>query len=179
MKTRNMKLMMALAITATMTMGSNSLGEGLGNPFGDATDAVPMTDAMIDAARSFEKIDVNRDGLIDEDEYAAQRVVYAQLARFNRQIPIDGQSMIRIPVPDDIPNAMGASERAALDAVARRDFHLRAMAKEGLDQAAWQDARLETFAMADDNGDGELRDKELTAYAKLMSGDLTPSIPAT
>ncbi|WP_189576328.1 hypothetical protein [Parvularcula lutaonensis] len=174
-----MKLITALAVTATMTMGSASLGEGVVNPFGGAVDAVPMTDAMLDAARAFEKVDVNRDGIIDEDEYAARRVVYAQLARFNRQIPIDGQSLIRIPVPEDIPNSMGAAERAALDAVARRDYHLRVMAKDGLDQSAWQDARLETFSLADGNGDGELRDGELTVYAKFLSGELAPGVPAT
>jgi hypothetical protein len=166
-----------LAVTATLTAGSASLGEAFENPFGAPIEVLPETEVMVDAARAFDKIDMNRDGLIDEDEYAAQRVVYAQLARFNRQIAIDGTVTVRVPVPDEIGESLTSPEKVALDAVARRDYRLR-VTGGGFDRAAWEEARLETFFLNDANGDGELRGKELHAYASYFAGQTLGRVAA-
>jgi hypothetical protein len=171
MKSRNLKLMTVLAATATLTAGSASLGEDA--PFGLSGDAVPLTEAMVDAARGFDKIDVNNDGLIDEDEFAGQKLVYAQLARFSRSLTIDGQTPIRVDVPATVPDSIGVSERAALDAVARRDFRVRNLTGPGLTEADWQQARLEPFRRADKDGDGILRGRELAGYAALIAGQIS------
>lgn len=173
MKKREKRQIKVLAAAVALTAGSTSLSEAFENPFGAPVERLPMTEAMIDAARAFAKVDVNKDGIVDIDEFAAQRVVYAQLARFNRHVPVDGRVTVRLPIPENVPESLTGPERAALDAVARRDFQLRAAGAEGLDEARWQDARLETFSLADDNGDGELRGQELAHYARYMAGALS------
>ncbi|MEM9838028.1 MAG: hypothetical protein AAF830_02630 [Pseudomonadota bacterium] len=140
---------------------------------------LPLTEAMIDAARSFARVDSNRDGVIDADEYASQRVVSAQLARFRRAVEIDGQTLISLPLPEDVANRMGDSEKTALGAVARRDFHVRAFGKEGLDAALWQETQLETFYTADLDGDGVLREAELVRYLRAAAGELNAALPAS
>lgn len=179
MNTRNVKLLKMFAATVAITAGSASVGSNSEAVFGAVAGEVPMTEAMIDAARAFTKVDVNRDGLVDIDEYASQYVVYAQLARFNRQIPVDGHHTSAIPVPDDIPPTMTASERAGLDAIARRDFHMKVGSNPGLDAAAWQDAKLERFYIADADADGSLAGDELVAYARDVAGVMTSSFPGS
>ncbi|NNU16876.1 hypothetical protein HK107_11160 [Parvularcula sp. ZS-1/3] len=177
MNKRNLRLLQTLAVATTLTAGSASLGENANNPFGVATEELPMTHVLVDAARAFEKVDVDKDGLITEDEYAGQRVVYAQLARFNGVIPVDGQTTVRIPVPESLKMPLTVSERAAIDAVARRDYHLHAAGKPGLDQSAWQNARLELFMLADANADDALSGDELGTYARYMAGELSAGLP--
>jgi hypothetical protein len=172
MKSRNVRMLKILAVTATLTAGSASLGEAFENPFGAPIEVLPETEVMVDAARAFDKIDMNRDGVIDEDEYAAQRVVYAQLARFNRQIAIDGTVTVRVPVPDDIGEQLTSPEKVALDAVARRDYRMRMGDQPGFDRASWEENRLEVFYLSDQNGDGELRGKELHEYAAHYAGQM-------
>ena len=131
-----------------------------------------MTEVMIDAARSFEKVDRNADGLIDVEEFTSQRVVRAQLARFTRSIPVEGVTTVRVALPTSISNRLTESERAALETVTRNDFALRTSGGEGLTQAQWQDARLETFALADMDGSGTLEGEELVSFVQALAGSI-------
>ncbi|MEM8647907.1 MAG: hypothetical protein AAGF86_16390, partial [Pseudomonadota bacterium] len=113
------------------------------------------------------------DGIIDEDEFASQRVVYASLARFNGFVTVDGVAPKRVSLGSEKRQPLGEGERASLDAAARRDFQLRLRSDtQGLDQAAWQDLRLEAFALADIDGDGALSGAELDGYAQAIAGSL-------
>jgi hypothetical protein len=166
----------ALAATAAITMGTAVSSNPLSEAFGAEAGALPLGEVLVDAARAFSKVDMNQDGLVDEDEFAAQRVVYAQLARFNRVVPIDGHDVVSIAVPEDVPQSMSTPERAALDAVARRDYHMRVLAEPGLTEQAFSEWRLETFRSADRDRDGVLHEKELDTYARLVAGELSAGI---
>lgn len=175
---RNPILLAVLAI-ASLAPTAHALADGQGDPFGEPARELPLTEAMIDAARTFEKVDVDRNGLVDQDEYAAQRVVRAQLARFNGRVAIDGRGVTHVAVPESVAGPLSPGEQAALDAVTRREFHLRNPDGGGLDRAAWQEARLEPFTLADEDGDGVLKGSELAVYARLVAGDLSASLPGT
>ncbi|MEE4211165.1 MAG: hypothetical protein V2I43_18095 [Parvularcula sp.] len=174
--TRIKKPAAALAVTAVVTMGTAVSSNTLSEAFGAEAGALPLGEALVDAARAFSKVDMNQDGLVDEDEFAAQRVVYAQLARFNRVVPVDGHDVVSIAVPEAVPQSMSHPERAALDAIARRDYHMRVLAEPGLTQQTWSEWRLETFRSADRNRDGILAGRELDTYAMLVAGELSAGV---
>lgn len=174
--TKRPSLLIALFAAGLVSVGSAAAENG---PFGSEVLSLDMTDVMIDAARSFEKIDGNRDGVIDEDEYAARRIVFAQLSRFKGHVVVDGQHTVHVALPEHLQGQMTASERSALETVARRDHQLRAMGAAGLDQSAWQDSALEAFALADLDGDGALVADELAAFAGYRAGSLTAGLPAS
>lgn len=166
------------AVSAGLLMASAYAGDADVSDVKVAAD-LPLTEAMIDAARSFARVDANRDGLIDADEYASQKVVAAQLARFRRAVEIDGQTLLSLPLPDDVADRLGDSEKTAISAVARRDFHVRAFGKDGLDPALWQETRLESFYDADLDGDGVLREAELARYLRAAAGELNAALPSS
>lgn len=178
----NKRIKIALSAVTAFALGglSFALAGDHDHPMGATVAAdLPMTEAMIDAARSFEKVDMNRDGKVDADEFTSRRVVIAQLARFSRSVAIDGQESVTLVVPDDVPVKLGASERAALEAIARRDFQVRAFGADGLNPSQWQESRLEAFFDADKDGDGVLRDDELAGYLKAVAGELSATFPST
>lgn len=177
MNTRFAIALNALLTLAVVTAPSPALAEDLPPTERTTGTVLPVTEAMIDAARSFRRVDINRDGIVDADEYASQRVVTAQLARFSRSVSIEGQHVMTMALPEDVPGRLGDSEKAALDTVARRDFKVRAFGSKGLDAAGWQDARLELFSNADANGDDVLEGAELENYLRALAGQLTASLP--
>jgi len=177
---KRIKIALSALTAAAVSVAAPALAEDRFEAGDAATiDQLPVTEAMIDAARSFTKVDMNKDGKIDADEYTSRRVVVAQLARFSRSVAIDGQEDLTLVLPEDVPVKLGQSERAALEAISRRDFKVRAFGAEGLDAAQWQESRLELFFEADRDGDGVLRDDELATYLKAMAGELTATFPST
>ncbi|MEM1379431.1 MAG: hypothetical protein AAGH41_02280 [Pseudomonadota bacterium] len=164
---------------AAIASVSGAVAGDLPSPSETAAPNLPLTEAMIDAARSFGKFDVNRDGMIDADEYASQRVVVAHLSRFRRSISIDGQTALDFDLPEDVPMRLGASEKAAIEAVARRDFQVRAFGSAGLETSAWQESQLERFYLADEDGDGVLQGPELVTYVRGVAGQLQAGLPVS
>lgn len=142
-------------------------------------ESLALTDVMLDAARSFAIVDGDRNGAIDEDEYAARRVVFAQLARFRGHLVFDGQETVEVALPETLRRPMTEPERVALDGLARREFQMRAMGSASLSPSSWQDSLLEPFAEADADGDGCLTGDELAAFAAYRAGALTSLLPAS
>ena len=176
----NKRIKIALSAVTALALAGASQALAGDHDKADAFAAdLPMTEAMIDAARSFAKVDMNRDGKIAAEEYTSRRVVVAHLARFSRSVAIDGQELVTLVLPDDVPVKLGQSERAALEAIARRDFQVRAFGADGLNASQWQESRLEAFFNADRDGDGVLRDGELASYLKAVAGELSASFPST
>ena len=133
---------------------------------GTITDALAIDDVWVDAERVFAKVDVDRNGEIDVNEYAAQALVFAGMARFDGSVMIDGRETLRIGLGAIDEAGLGAAERSAIDAVARADYY-EAVAQAGrITSRAWVELRLEAFAAADRNEDGQLTGGELTRYAE-------------
>jgi hypothetical protein len=137
--------------------------------FGEEAQLLKLDDVWVDAERTFAKIDVDDDGVIGVDEYAAQAVVYARLARFNGLVVIDGREAVHIPLPSEAGGPLTVSERAAIGAVARRDFYRIAGPSGALTSDDWVALRLERFGAADRNEDGRLRGRELGAFASAVA----------
>lgn len=133
--------------------------------FGSAAETLRIDDVWVDAERVFEKVDVDRNGEISVDEYAAQAVVFAGLARFNGLIAIDGRETVHILVPDDVRGELGLAERTAIDAVARGEYYELTEARGALTPRAWVALSVERFAEADRNEDGQLQGRELSDFA--------------
>ena len=133
-------------------------------PYGDLAESLALDDVWVDAERVFAKVDVDRSGEIDVDEYAAQAVVYAGLVRFNGVVAIDGRELIHVGLPTEASATMGTAERAAIDAVARDDYY-RIAAEGAITPTRWIAMRMAAFDAADRNGDGQLTGRELQRYA--------------
>ena len=133
--------------------------------FGNLAEQLVLDDVWVDAERVFGKVDVDRDGLIDVDEYAAQAVVYAGLVRFNGVAVVDGRELIHVGLPTGTEPALPPAERAAIDAVARADFYALADADGAITPRRWVELRLEAFEDADRNDDGQLTGRELERFA--------------
>ena len=163
-----------LTVAAAGTLGAATLAEPaperrIADAFGSPAEALFVDDVWVDAERVFEKVDVNRDGLIDVDEYAAQAVVYAGLARFNGLVAVDGRQTVHVGLPRDERSELGIAERTAIDAVARGDYYALTAERGPLTPRNWVTMQIERFADADRNEDGQLTGRELTRYAMQVA----------
>jgi hypothetical protein len=131
--------------------------------------ALRVDDVWLDAERTFAKVDVDMSGLVEIDEYAAQAVVYATLARFEGAVPVDGVEAMRVDLPGPRGEGIGAAEQAAIDAIARGDFYAVAPDGQGLSLGDWVALRLQTFGEADHDEDGVLTGRELRSYASAIA----------
>ena len=163
-----------LTVAAAGTFGAVTLAEPLAertvpDAFGQPAEALYVDDVWVDAERVFEKVDVNRDGLIDVDEYAAQAVVYAGLARLNGLVAVDGRETVHVGLPYDTRGELGIAERTAIDAVARNDYYALTTERGAMTPRNWITLQIERFAEADRNEDGQLTGQELTRFAMKVA----------
>ena len=163
-----------LTVAGAGTFGAVTLAEpttdrSIADAFGSPAEALYVDDVWVDAERVFDKVDVNRDGVIDVDEYAAQAVVYAGLARLNGLIAVDGRQTVHVGLPHGDRNDLGTAERTAIDAVARNDFYALTAERGPITPRNWVTLQIERFADADRNEDGQLTGRELTAYAMQVA----------
>ena len=163
-----------MTVVAAGTVGAVTLAEPVGSlqvpdAFGTPAEALFVDDVWVDAERVFEKVDVNRDGVIDVDEYAAQAVVYAGLARLNGLVAVDGRDTVHVGLPHDGREELGLAERTAIDAVARNDYYAVTAERGAMTPRTWVTLQIERFAEADRNEDGQLTGRELTRYAMQVA----------
>jgi hypothetical protein len=157
-------------IAATGVFASAATVAGVeSDVFGTPAATVSKQDFLIDASRSFAKVDVDNSGTIDLEEFAAQAVVYAELARLNRLVTVDGAHEMRIDVPDNVRDTLGYAERTAIDAVARRSFYLHSPDGAPLTPTQWTVARTELFSAANRNNDDTLTGRELKTLARIIA----------
>ena len=163
-----------LTVAAAGTIGAATLAgpaaeRAVPTAFGAPAAALYVDDVWVDAERVFDKVDVNRDGVIDVDEYAAQAVVYAGLARFNGLVAVDGRKTVHVGLPQATEAELALGERTAIDAVARNDYYAITAERGPLTPRNWVTLRIEGFAEADRNEDGQLTGPELTRYAMRVA----------
>ncbi|WP_306250179.1 hypothetical protein [Parvularcula sp. IMCC14364] len=141
----------------------------MSDAFGPATTTLTVEDTRLDADQLFTKVDTDRDGVISVDEYAAQTVVRANLARFNQAVVIDGEQTFHVKVAQEATTALSPSQQTAIDAVARTEFYRISGEDIVLDKNEWIQSRLSQFAAADRDNDGLLRNSELDLYAMRIA----------
>jgi hypothetical protein len=154
----------ALAAVAIAAPAASAFNDA----FGARSDRVTLDAVAEDARRAFARVDIDRSGAVDIEEFAAQAVIYAELARLNRLVAFDGDTTQHIPLGRDVPHTLNYGERIAIDAVARRQFHQQAE-NGALDETRFVTARLAMFERADRNRDDALSGRELGHYAELVA----------
>ncbi|ADM10081.1 hypothetical protein PB2503_10149 [Parvularcula bermudensis HTCC2503] len=170
------KYFTALGIAVVTFSSAATLANVDGDAFGEETHSVSRQMMEMDAIQSFGRIDIDRNGVIDMDEFRAQAVVYAELARLNRKISVDtGDTLISISAPRGVADRVDPTERAAIDAIARRRFHLETEGT-GFDRQAWAKYRLARFEEFDNNDDDILSGAELAGFYRAVSFSTSSNI---
>lgn len=160
-------LLIGAATTASPMKGA------FNHAFGVAATSVTATDIETDAKALFAKVDIDRSGTLDADEFAGHALVLAELARFNRTVTIEGESEMQIRLPDGTPDQVSHTERGSIDAVARRAFHQFADNGE-MSEEGFTAYRLSMMDKADTNRDGTLKSHELERFASAMARPAQP-----
>ncbi|MEO1657845.1 MAG: hypothetical protein AAFR65_08995 [Pseudomonadota bacterium] len=154
-------------------IGFTGAAFGADDPFGDEATVLTEAQLIAHAASVFARVDQDRDGWLDQEEFAAERIISAQLARLSRRVPIDAEETVHLVVPREVPSSMERGERLTLTNIARNEHAARAGGAPGLDQAAFAEIMVEEFLTADRDFDGVLQADELRLFARLMAGDIS------
>lgn len=166
----------SLAATALLAGAAVTAGPVAGSinaAFGAPATAIGVEDVRGDAEALFAKVDVDQSGDLDIEEFASHVVVLAELARFSGLVALDGPVPQQISLPTGMAPRMAPTERAAIDAVARRTFFDHA-AGGTMAADSYVSYRLSVMAKADGNGDGVLEGPELTRFAVHVT---KPALP--
>ena len=134
------------------------------------TVALDVAQASISAGALFDRADLNQDGALDQDEYAALSIVRAELARLNGFVwfEADGVS-VAAPVAEANASPLSIAERIRIETVSSFAYHTAAGADDVLDRNDFIAHELERFQAADTNDDGVLVDAELTKIASAIT----------
>lgn len=154
-------------------IGFTGAAFGADDPFGAEATSLTEEQLIAHATVVFARVDRDQDGWLDADEFAAERIVSAQLARLNRRIPIDADATVHLIVPSEVPSSMELGERHTLTNIALNEHAARTAGAPGLDVAMFAEILLEEFLNADRDFDGVLEADELHIFARLMAGDIS------
>ncbi len=133
--------------------------------FGPAQARLELEDLQQDASTLFDTVDIDQSGSISVDEYAAQTVVRASLARFTGAVVIDGIETFHVPVPPEAMTQLSHVEQTAIDAIARNEFYRLSGHDGQINLAEWLELSESGFSDADFNVDGQLSGRELHYFA--------------
>lgn len=136
-------------------------------PYGTPATKLEINAAGKQAARLFDRADMNKDGALDGDEYSILTVVSAELAQVNGFVAIEaGRGVEIIPIAIDAPAShLTNQEKALVRERAAREFRAIAGDDERLSADEFIGAQLEQFLSSDKNRDGVLAGGELSAFA--------------
>ncbi|MEO1043385.1 MAG: hypothetical protein AAFX52_13975 [Pseudomonadota bacterium] len=154
-------------------IGFTGAAFGADDPFGAEATVLTEQQLVAHAETVFDRVDQDQDGWLDAEEFTAERLVSAQLARLSRRVPIDADETVHIVVPREVPSSLELGERQTLTNIARHEHAARAVDTPGLNRAAFADLFIEEFLAADHDFDGVLKADELSHFARLMAGDLS------
>jgi len=135
-----------------------------------APHALAAADVAHHADRTFARADLDGDGALSVEEYAALTLVTSELARLNRAAPVEtAAGFTTLALPEDAPAFVSPQERTRLDAIARREFLLAAEGAAHLTEDGFRALELERFLRADRDRNGVLARGELDAYARAAA----------
>ncbi len=123
------------------------------------------SDARLHAAVLFERADVDKDGALSSDEYAALNIVTAELTALNGYtvfVTADGDRVVSLP---EMKSRIEPQDRTFIEAKARGVFYAFANEDSKLSEAEFIDLETARFEAADRNRDGALRKGELEKFA--------------
>lgn len=118
----------------------------------------------------FQRADRNQSGALDADEYAALKIVSAELARLNGFIVLEGEDgPSTLALSGQAPSALSPIEHVRVDAVARSTFYLHAGDDGLMSDEEYSSAQREIFDVADFNRNGVLKRGELKSFANRQA----------
>lgn len=123
------------------------------------------SDARLHAAVLFERADIDQDGAVSADEFAALNIVTAELAALNGYAVFntaDGERMVALA---NAQKAIAPHDRAFIEAKARGVFYAFANEDAQLNESEFVSLETARFEAADRNRDGALRKSELQNFA--------------
>lgn len=126
--------------------------------------------AATEAARLFEKADLDNNGYLDRDEYEILGVVTAELAHLNGFVAIDaGRGVETIAIARKGKRFLGDDDKARIEERALREFEMFSGDDERLASDEFVTAQLEQFLAIDADRNGVLAGAELKSYAYARS----------
>jgi len=129
-----------------------------------------QTEAASYAQSVFDRSDLNGDGVLNVDEFAALSIVTAELANLNGFVAIEKEAQLEtIALPISAPGALGDAEQTRIDAVARHTFYAFAGADGKMQQGEYLGFQRAIFSSADLNANGALTNAELSIYAQRQA----------
>ena len=159
----------AAAIAAGASLVTSAVVEP-GPAYGAQATKLEIDAAGRQAARIFDRADMNKDGALDSDEYSILTVVSAELAQLNGFVAIDaGRGVETIPVANFGGGDLSSREKARIRERAAREFRVIAGDDERLAEDEFIGAQLEQFLSSDKNRDGILAGGELATFAFTQS----------
>ncbi|MEM9898929.1 MAG: hypothetical protein AAF742_06075 [Pseudomonadota bacterium] len=151
-------------------------GDHVGDAYGKPTESVSRSEAAAGAASKFYRSDLDRSGDLSVDETVALAVASSTLAKINGFVVVGlkGDTPKTTPVAKketgDAASHSYFAERARLEAIAIRDFHVASGPDGVLEFDDFIAFELERFDNADTDGNGVLEKTELAAYSDALSG---------
>jgi len=154
-------------IALTVGIGSAlAAGVGLDSDLQGNATTLEKAEASIHAASVFSRADINRDNMLDADEYAALSIVTAELSYLNGYIAFEGvQSEKTVALPVAAPGVLTRAERTRIEAIARNEFYSHAGEDAALSADEYVQLSNERFEDADRNNNGTLAQSELLNFA--------------
>lgn len=126
--------------------------------------------AASNAARLFDRADLDNNGFLDPDEYEILGIVTAELAQMNGFIAIDaGRGVETVAIARAGNGSLDETKKARIGERARREFGLIAGDDERLASDEFVNAQLELFLATDADRNGVLAGAELKSYAYSQS----------
>lgn len=126
--------------------------------------------AATNAARIFDRADLDNNGLLDRDEYEILSVVTAELAQLNGFIAIDaGRGVETVAIARAGKRSLDIDDKARVEERAKREFRAISGDDERLSSDEFVTAELERFLATDADRNGVLAGEELASFAYAQS----------
>jgi len=126
--------------------------------------------AATNAARLFDRADLDNNGALDREEFEILAIVTAELAQLNGFVSIDaGNGIETIAVAREGTKVLETSDKARIRERALREFRATAGDDERLTADEFVDAQLEQFLSSDADRNGVLAGGELKSFGYAQS----------
>ncbi len=159
----------AAAVAAGASLVS-SVSVTLSPAYGVSATKLEASAAATDAARVFDRADLDNNGFLDRDEYEILSVVTAELAQLNGFIAIDaGRGVETVAIARADKRSLDVGDKARIEERAKREFRAISGDEERLSSDEFVTAELERFLATDADRNGVLAGAELASFAYAQS----------